>query len=82
LRKCWKSGKDGHYKKHCKSNKVDKAKGSDDSSSIEVKTSTKEGGDVYPKSMGSHVDRDVWLINSGASFHIVGMLFNTERGGG
>jgi hypothetical protein len=67
LRKCWKCGKKGHYKKDCKSKKVDKPKGSDITSSIEVKTSTKEGGDVYVESIGTHLDRDVWLIDSGAS---------------
>jgi hypothetical protein len=40
LRKCWKCGKTGHYKKYCKSKKVEKPKGSDSTSSIEAKTST------------------------------------------
>jgi hypothetical protein len=40
LRKCWKCGKTGHYKKYYKSKKVDKPKGSDNTSSTEVKTST------------------------------------------
>jgi hypothetical protein len=69
LRKCWKCGKIGHYKKDCKSKKVDKPKGSDSTSSIEAKTSTEEGGDVYLESTGTHADHDVWLIDSGASFH-------------
>jgi hypothetical protein len=62
--------KSGHYKKDCRSKNVDKEKGSDDASSTEVKTSTEEGGDVYLASTGTHVDHDVWLIDSGASFHM------------
>jgi hypothetical protein len=70
LRKCWKCGKTGHYKKDCKSKKVEKPKGSDSTSSTEEKTSTEEGGDVYLASTGIHADRDVWLIDSGASYHM------------
>jgi hypothetical protein len=70
LRKCWKCGKTGHYKKDCKSKKVEKPKGSDSTSSTEVKTSTEEGGDVYLASTSTHADHDVWLIDSGASYHM------------
>jgi hypothetical protein len=70
LRKCWKCGKTGHYKKDCKSKKVEKPKGSDSTSSTEAKTSTEEGGDVYLSSTSTHADRDVWLIDSGASYHM------------
>jgi hypothetical protein len=70
LRKCWKCGKTGHYKKDCKSKKVEKPKGFDSTSSTEAKTSTEEGGDVYLASTSTHVDRDVWLIDSGASYHM------------
>jgi hypothetical protein len=34
------------------------------------KTSSEEGGDVYLASTSTHSDHDVWLINSGASFHM------------
>jgi hypothetical protein len=43
-RVCWRCGKEGHYKKQCRS-KVEKKKGSEESSSTEENTS-KEGGDV------------------------------------
>jgi hypothetical protein len=56
--------------KDCKSKKVEKPKGSDSTSSTEAKTSTKEGGDVYLASTSTHADHDVWLINSGASYHM------------
>jgi hypothetical protein len=70
LRKCWKCGKTRHYKKYCMSKKVEKPKGYDSTSSTEAKTSTEEGGDVYLASTSTHADRDVWLIDSGASYHM------------
>jgi hypothetical protein len=63
-------GKTRHYKKDCKSKKVNKPKGYDITSSIEAKTSTEEGCDVYLASTGTHADRDVWLIELGASYHM------------
>ena len=59
-----------HYKKYSKSKKVEKPKGSDGTSSTEVKTSTEEGDDVYLASTATHVDHDVWLIDLGASYHM------------
>jgi hypothetical protein len=40
------------------------------SGTTEEKTSTEEGGDVYLASTSTHVDHDVWLIDSGASYHM------------
>ena len=57
-------------KKDCKSKKVEKPKGSDSTSSTEVKPSTEEGGDVYLASTSTHAEHGVWLIDSGASYHM------------
>ena len=70
LRKCWKCGKTWNYKKDSKSKKVDKPKGPHSTSSTEAKTSIKEGGDVYLTSTSTHANRNVWLIDSGASYHM------------
>jgi hypothetical protein len=69
LRVCWRCGKEGHYKNQCRS-KVEKNKGSEESSSIEEKTSKEEGGDVYLASSRTHEDHEAWLVYSGASFHM------------
>jgi hypothetical protein len=66
---CWRCGKEGHYKKQCRS-KVEKKKGSEESPSIEEKTSKEEGGDVYLDSSSTHADHEAWLVDSGASFHM------------
>ena len=70
LWKCRKCGKTGHYNKDCKSKMVKKQMGSDSISSTEAKTSTEEGGDVYLASTSTHEDLDVWLIDSGVSYHM------------
>jgi hypothetical protein len=57
-------------RKCCKSRKVDKPKGYDSTSSTKAKTSTEEGSDVYLESTCTHAECDVWLIESGASYHM------------
>ena len=69
VRKCWKCDKYGNYKKDYRSKNVEKAKGYEDTLSIEAKTSL-EGGDVYLDSTGNHSERDIWLIYSGGSCHM------------
>eukprot|EP00253_Pinus_taeda_P013306 PITA_13306 len=66
---CWKCGKEGHFRRECKSKAPDKGKGSDDAPSAEAKTTSDEGGDVYLASSSTHVDHEAWLSDSGASFH-------------
>jgi hypothetical protein len=66
---CWRCGKEGHYKKQCRS-KVEKKKGSEESPSTEEKASKEEGGDVYLDSSSTHPDHEAWLVDSGASFHM------------
>ena len=54
IRKCWKCDKVGNYKNDCRSKNVEKEKGSKDSPSIEVETSSEEGVDVYIASTINH----------------------------
>ena len=72
---CWKCEKEGQYKRDCKSRAPEKGKGSNDVASVEVKTTSNEGGDVYLDSSSStHVDHEAWLIDSRASFHFTPCL--------
>jgi len=68
--KYWKCGKIRHYKNYCRSKSVERENGFDDVPSIEGNTSSGEGGDVYLSSSSTHAYHDVWLIDSGASFHM------------
>ena len=69
IRKCWKCGKAGHYKKDCRSKNVEKAKGYEDTPSTEAINSL-EGGDVYLASTGNLSERDTWMIDAGTSCHM------------
>jgi hypothetical protein len=69
VRVCWRCGKEGHYKKQCRS-KVEKKKGSKESYFAEEKTSKEEAGDVYLASSSTHADHEAWFVDSGASFHM------------
>eukprot|EP00253_Pinus_taeda_P015604 PITA_15604 len=61
---CWQCGKEGHYKRHCKSKALDKGKGSDEAPSVEAKTTSDEGREVYLASSSTYVDHEAWLIDS------------------
>lgn len=67
---CWKCDKLGHFKRNCRSKSVERGKASKDTSSTEKKSSTEEGGYVYLASTSTQSERDFWLIDSGASFHM------------
>ena len=59
IRKCWKWGKVGHYKKDCISKNANKEKGSEDNPSTKVKKYIEKEGDVYLYSMGNHSKHDI-----------------------
>jgi hypothetical protein len=44
--------------------------GSDEKQSTERKMTSDKGGDVYLVSTSTQSDQDVWLIDSGASYHM------------
>jgi hypothetical protein len=69
-RRCWKCGKARHYKNYCKSKAMKVSTGSDEKQSIEKKTNSDKGGDVYLASTSAQSDQDVWLIESGPSYHM------------
>jgi len=66
----WKCGKVWHFKKDCRSKSVERGKGLDETPPIERKFSSKEGGDVYLASTSTKSKKDIWLIDSGDSFHM------------
>ena len=63
-----------HFKRDYKSKAPDKGNRSNDAPSVEVKTTSDEGGNMYLASSSTHIDHEAWLISLGASFH-----FNPHR---
>eukprot|EP00253_Pinus_taeda_P031268 PITA_31268 len=49
---CWKCGKEGHFRRECKSKAPDEGKGSDDAPSAEAKTTSDEGDDRKARIIG------------------------------
>ena len=62
---CWNCGKHGHFWKDCKEEKKKKKKKQDFDSKSE-----KEDGDAFIAALATHAGENVWLIDSGASFHM------------
>jgi hypothetical protein len=60
----------GIIKGTASSKEMEVSTGSDEKQSTERKTTPDKGGDVYLASTSTQSDQDVWLINSGASYHM------------
>jgi hypothetical protein len=59
---CWRCGKEGHYKKQCRSKSVERGKGSDDAPSTRRKTSgLKEGMCTWLLQAHMQIMRHGWL---------------------
>jgi hypothetical protein len=54
VRVCWRCGKEGNYKKQCRSKSVERGNGSNDAPSTEEKKFADEGGNVYLDSSSTH----------------------------
>jgi hypothetical protein len=69
ISKFWKCGNNMNMKENCRSKSINESNGFNNSLSMEENTSTKMG-DVLFTSTSTHSNRDVWLIESSASFHM------------
>jgi hypothetical protein len=67
---CWRCGKQGHYKKQCRSKSVERGNGSNDVPSTKAKTFVDEGGYVYLASSSTRADHEACLVDSSVSFHM------------
>ena len=70
MRMCWTCEKTGHYKKYCKSKGAGTSKDSGVTQSTEGKSMKDEKGDVYLASTSTQMQRESWMIDSRASFHM------------
>ena len=66
--KCWNCGKPGHLRRDCKEEK--KKKGKKDFSDSNTDKSSQDDVDAFVAALATHISEDVWLIDSGASFHM------------
>jgi hypothetical protein len=67
---CWICGKEGNFKKQCRSKNVERVKGSGGAPSTEEKKSKEEGGDVYLASSRMHEYHEACMVESGVFFHM------------
>eukprot|EP00253_Pinus_taeda_P007275 PITA_07275 len=70
---CWKCGKEGNYKRDCKSKASNKGKGYDYAPSVEAKTTSDEDGDVKARIIGR---RKVKLKLKGATVRILPVVLH------
>jgi len=63
---CWNYGKPGHFRKECKEEKKKKKKNHDSNSD----KSSQDEGEAFVTALVMHASKDVWLIESVASFHM------------
>jgi hypothetical protein len=62
MRRCWKCGKGGHYKRDCNLKEMEVSTGSEAKKSTERKVTPDKVGDVYLTSTSTQSDQDVWMI--------------------
>jgi hypothetical protein len=66
---CGRCGKEGNYKKQCRS-KIEKKKGYKEAPFTKENTSKEEGWDVSLDSSSTHAHNEAWLVESAAYFHM------------
>ena len=69
-RRCWECGKTRQYKRDCKSKGVETNKDSKEIQLTGIKLTQEEKGDVYLSSTSTQLERDSWVTDTSASFHM------------